>query len=432
MNNQKVTLNIEGKQYQLPVISGSESDKGIDITKLYSQSGYLSHDPGFGNTSACKSKIAYIDGEKGILRYRGIPIEELAEHSRFIEVAYLLIWGELPKREQMNDFSELLTDNALLHENLKNHFEGFPRNAHPMAMLSAMINALGCYHPELAELDSHENLMAAAAKLISKVRTIAAFSYKMSRGEPFMYPDPNRRYVSNFLHMMFSLPHLRYEASPEIAKAIDMFLMLHGDHEQNCSTTTVRIVASSGANLFSSISAGVCALWGRLHGGANMAVIDMLEKIHKGNISIADCIKMAKDKDNEFRLMGFGHRVYRNFDPRAKLLKKACDDVFAKLNHSDPLLDIARELEDAALNDSYFQDRKLYPNVDFYSGLILRAVGIPLNMFTVMFAIGRLPGWIAHWHEVNSQNSRIARPRQIYTGYKMRHYVPMKQRENTK
>ncbi len=426
---EKATIKIDGKEFTYPIIKGSENEKGIDISKLRGDSGHITLDPGFGNTGSCESKIAYIDGEKGILRYRGYAIEDLAKNSSFIEVAYLLIWGELPKADKLLDFSELLTDNALLHENLKSHFEGFPWNAPPMAMLSAMINALSCYHRELAEPVCHDTEIALAARLISKIRTIAAFSYKMSLGEPFVYPDPNLRYVSNLLHMMFSLPHQNYALEPEVARAIDALLMLHADHEQNCSTSTVRIVASSGANLFSSISAGICALWGRLHGGANMEVIKMLEDIHEGGLSIEKCVEMAKDKNSDFRLMGFGHRVYKNHDPRAVILKEACDKIFEKLNHSDPLLDIARSLEEVALKDQYFIDRNLYPNVDFYSGLILRAIGIPTNMFTVFFAIGRLPGWIAHWREVKQSGvSRITRPRQVYTGETLREYTPMENR----
>ena len=426
---EEAVLKIDDKEYRLPIVVGSEGERAIAIDKLRAQSGCITLDAGYGNTGSCKSDVTFIDGEKGILRYRGIPIEELAERSRFIETAYLLISGELPTKDQHARFSEALTDNALLHENLKSHFEGFPWNAPPMAMLSAMINALSCYHSELAAPDCQEELEALAARLMSKIRTIAAFSYKMSRGEPFIYPDPARRYVSNFLHMMFSLPHDDYEAPPEVHRAIDQLLMLHADHEQNCSTSTVRMVASAGANVFSSIAAGVCALWGRLHGGANMAVLDMLEQIHNGNLSIAKCMELAKDKDSGFRLMGFGHRVYKNFDPRARILKDACEGMFKVLKHRDPLVDIARSLEEAALKDSYFLDRRLYPNVDFYSGLILRAVGLPTNMFTVVFAIGRLPGWIAHWREVSEdRDSRIARPRQIYTGKKERHYIPLDER----
>jgi len=425
----KVTLKIEGKEYAYPVVTGTENEKGIDIGRLRSDCGYVTLDPAFANTGACQSAITYVDGEKGILRYRGIPIEELAEHSTFIEVADLLIWGTLPTENHRTRFSQLLTDNELLHENLKNHFEGFPWSSHPMAMLSAMINALSCYHMDLVLPDTPKDMEAAAARLISKVRTIAAFSYKMSRGEPFMYPDPQRRYVANLLHMMFSQPHELYEAPREVARAIDVFLMLHADHEQNCSTSTVRMVASAGANLFASIAAGICALWGRSHGGANQAVVEMLERIHAGGLSVKQVVEKAKDKNNGFRLMGFGHRVYKAYDPRAKILKKVCDELLAVLDIDDPLVNIARELEEAAMNDAYFVDRKLYPNVDFYSGIILRAVGIPTNMFTVLFAIGRLPGWIAHWKEVtDDKNTRIARPRQIYTGSQERRYVPMEQR----
>jgi len=402
-------LRIGSNEYELPLIQGTEAETAVDVTKLREQSGCVGYDPGFANTAACKSAVSFVDGEKGVLRYRGFPIEELAAKSEFIEVAYLLIWGELPNQSQRQRFSELLTDSALLHENLKSHFEGFPWNAPPMAMLSAMINALSCYHLDLAAPSEPVLMEEAAAKLISKIRTIAAFSYKMSRGEPFIYPDPARRYVPNFLHMMFSLPHDSYEAPPAVAHALDLVLMLHADHEQNCSTSTVRIVASSQANLFSSVAAGVCALWGRLHGGANVAVIEQLQQIKDGGLSVSKCLEMAKDKTNNFRLMGFGHRVYRNYDPRARILKEHCDKLFAELQHDDPLLHIARDLEEAALKDSYFVDRGLYPNVDFYSGIVLRAIGIPTNMFTVIFAMGRLPGWIAHWREVNQDPAaRIA------------------------
>ncbi|MBN2211045.1 MAG: citrate synthase, partial [Sedimentisphaerales bacterium] len=395
MNN-KALLKIGEKQYELPIIEGSEGEVGFDITRLRGESGCITYDPGYANTGSCQSAITYIDGEKGILRYRGIPIEELAEHSTFIEVAWLLIWGDLPDPQQRRRFSNLLTDNALLHENLKNHFEGFPWNSHPMPMLSAMINALSCYHHELVNPDMPDALEEAAAKLISKIRTIAAFSYKMTNGSPFIYPDPRRRYVPNFLHMMFSLPHYDYEAPQELHRAMDLLLMLHADHEQNCSTSTVRMVASAGANLFASVAAGVCALWGPLHGGANQAVVEMLQQIHEGDLSIKNYLEKAKDKNSPVRLMGFGHRVYKNYDPRARILKKSCEAMFKVLERHDPLLDIARELEQRALEDNYFVERKLFPNVDFYSGLILRAIGIPTDMFTVIFAMGRLPGWIAN------------------------------------
>ena len=427
---EEAIIKLDGKEYTFPVVTGSEKEKAIDIQKLRSTTGYITLDPGYGNTGSCESAITFINGEKGILRYRGIPIEELAEKSYFIETAFLLIWGRLPSASEMQRFSNALTDHALLHENFKYHFEGFPANSHPMAILSAMINALSCYHQELIEPNDDDSVFMATAKLISKVRTIAAFSYKMTRGEPFRYPDPNRRYVSNLLHMMFSLPHRPYDPSPTVARALDRILLLHADHEQNCSTSTVRMVASSKANLFTSISAGVCSLWGPLHGGANMAVIEMLESIHKGGWKIKDCIEKAKLKDSDFRLMGFGHRVYRNYDPRARILKQSCDEIFAELKRTDdPLLEIALELEEAALNDEYFIERKLYPNVDFYSGIILRAIGIPVNMFTVLFAIGRMPGWIAHWRELTlDETTRISRPRQIYTGNTECGYVSLEDR----
>jgi len=426
---EKALIRLEGVEYELPVVVGSEGEKAVDIGKLRGQSGYITLDPGFVNTGSCQSGITFIDGEKGILRYRGIPIEELAGHSDFIEVADLLIWGNLASIRMRKRFLELLTDNAMLHENLKHHFEGFPWTAHPMAMLSAMVNALSCYHPLLALPHKPREIELAAAILISKIRTIAAFVYKMSLGQPFVYPAPDLGYAENFLHMMFSLPHSPYTAEPEVARAMDLILLLHADHEQNCSTSTVRMVASSGANLFASISSGIAALWGPLHGGANQAVIEMLESIHEGKLSPARCIELSKDRSSGFRLMGFGHRVYKNHDPRARILKEICPKVLKALNRQDPLLDIALELEELALKDDYFVERKLYPNVDFYSGIILRAMGIPSNMFPVIFAIGRLPGWIAHWRELaDSEESRIARPRQIYTGHTERHWIPLEER----
>ncbi len=430
---EKAILKLNGQDYELPIIMGTEGEKGIDITKLRAMTGYITLDPGFANTGSCESSITYIDGEKGILHYRGIPIEELAEHSDFIEVADLLIWGSLAPANLRERFTDLLSANALIHENLKNHFEGFPWNSHPMAMLSAMVNALSCYHAVLAQPQNPREIELATAILISKIRTIAAFSYKMSRGEPFMYPDPNRMYAENLLHMMFSTPHESYEAPPEVSKAMDTILMLHADHEQNCSTSTVRMVASSKANLFASVASGIAALWGPLHGGANQAVIEMLESIHEGGFSPEDCIEMAKDKESSFRLMGFGHRVYKNYDPRARILKKICPKVLDALHVNDPLLDIAQELEELALNDDFFIERKLYPNVDFYSGIIMRAIGIPTNMYPVMFAIGRLPGWIAHWKELNEDPSfRISRPRQIYIGNTIEKYIPLEQRPEKK
>jgi citrate synthase len=422
-------LKLDGKVYKLPIVEGSEKERGIDISALRNDTGHITLDDGYGNTGSCKSAITFIDGEKGILRYRGISIEELAEKSTFIEVAYLLIFGKLPTSAELRKVSDMLTENELLHENMKHHFEGFPATAHPMAILSSMINAAGCFYPELLETDGKAHFSLHVARLISQVRTIAAFAYRQSRGLPINYPKPDLKYTANFLHMMFSLPHQDYDLKPEVVKALDLILVLHADHEQNCSTSTVRMVASSKANLFASVAAGVCALWGPLHGGANQAVLEMLDEIHRSGDDGSKFINAAKDKTSGKKLMGFGHRVYKNYDPRAKIIKKACDEVLAKLNVSDPLLDIARKLEDAALKESYFVERKLYPNVDFYSGIIMRALGIPVEMFTVLFAIGRMPGWIANYKEVMEEPTRIYRPRQIYIGPTLNSYVPIKDRK---
>jgi citrate synthase len=423
------TLTIGDKKLELPIVEGTEQEKAIDISQLRSTTGYITLDPAFGNTGACTSKITFIDGEKGILRYRGIPIEVLAEKSTFIETAWLLIFGRLPNKEELDRFSNRLTINAHLHEAMKHHFEGFPVDAPPMAMLSAMLNTLACFHASLFTLDTDEKFEEAAARAISKVRTITAFIYRRAMGLPYIYPDPKLRYVANFLHMMFSMPYEQHMVDPAVEEALNMILLLHADHEQNCSTSTVRMVGSSEANMFASLAAGVCALWGPLHGGANVAVLEMLDAIHKGGLSPQQCIQMAKDKSSPFKLMGFGHRVYKNFDPRARILKASADKVLAKLGVKDPLLDIAMELEALALKDSYFVERKLYPNVDFYSGIIMRAMGIPVNMFTVMFAIGRLPGWISQWKEqADDPTTRIARPRQIYTGNNLSEYVPIEKR----
>jgi citrate synthase len=422
-------LILDGKSCKLPIVEGTEQERAVDISTLRDQTGYITLDDGYGNTGSCKSQITFIDGEKGILRYRGIPIEELAEKSTFIEVAHLLIMGKLPSSPELRRFSDLLTENELLNEAMRYHFEGFPPYAHPMAILSAMINATSCYHAELLTEQMRDSFVVQAARLLSKVRTVAAFSYRKSRGLPAIYPKPELKYTANFLHMMFSLPNQDYELKPETVKALDLIFLLHADHEQNCSTATVRMVASSRANLFASAAAGVCALWGPLHGGANQAVLEMLEEIHKSGDDGSRFIAAAKDKHSGKRLMGFGHRVYKHYDPRAKIIKKACDDVLAKLHISDPLLDIAKHLEEAALRDSYFVERKLYPNVDFYSGIIMRAIGIPVEMFTVMFAIGRMPGWIANYKEVMEAPTRIYRPRQIYTGPTLNHYVPIKERK---
>ncbi len=422
-------LEFEGQVQELPVIEGTEKELGIDISQLRTQSGLVCLDDGFGNTASCKSAITFIDGDKGILRYRGIPIEELAEQSTFIETAYLLIWGHLPNRDQLRIFSDHLMDEAMIHENMKFIFEGFPSTAHPMAILSAMINAIGCFEP-VGEVHDEKQFERAAAALLAKVCTIAAFSYRKSHGLPFNYPNPAYKYAANFLHMMFTMPYKEYVPIPEAAHALDMLLLLHADHEQNCSTSTVRMVASSRANIYASTAAGVCALWGSRHGGANQAVLEMLEQIHQEGDDGSKFIDAAKDKNSGRRLMGFGHRVYRNYDPRAKIIKKACDDLLHKMGISDPLLDIARKLEEEALSDSYFIERKLYPNVDFYSGIIMRALGIPTQLFTVMFSIGRMPGWIAQYKEISDDTTtRIARPRQIYTGKSLNHFIPLSERK---
>ncbi len=424
-----VKVEINGEVLELPVITGSENEKGVDISQLRKQTGHITVDPSYGNTGSCLSEITFIDGDKGILRYRGIPIEQLADKSNFVETCYLIIFGDLPTQKQLSKFSQLLTKNEMLHEGMRHHFDGFPIGAHPMAILSAMINALSCYHPELLKLDDDEDFNEVATRLISKVRTIAAYSFKKSMGQPFIYPRPDLGYCENMLHMMFSIPGRDYEPSPEVIRALNLLLILHGEHEQNCSTSTVRMVGSSQANDFASCSAGVCALWGPLHGGANMAVIKMLEQIQESGISFDDYIAQVKDRKNDIRLMGFGHRVYKNFDPRAKIIKKAADDVLSSLGITDPSLELAKKLEEFTLSDEYFVSRNLYPNVDFYSGIIMRALGIPLEMFTVIFAIGRMPGWIAQWKEVHDDpNGRIYRPRQIYTGHMERDYMPIGQR----
>jgi citrate synthase len=427
------TLQIDGKELQLPVIIGSEGEKAVDIGKLRADTGYITYDDGFGNTGSCLSKITFIDGEVGVLRYRGYPIEQLAEKSNFIESALLVMNGELPTPEQRASFSQLLTANAPLREGLVRFIQSFPRDAHPMAVLSATLNALGAYYPHLAS-NNHQNDLEhfdeAAAIAISKVRTIAAHTYRVSKGLPFNYPNPKLGYCENFLHLMFSEPYAEYVPTPEVAQALNLFLLLHADHEQNCSTSTVRMVASAGANLFASISAGVNALWGPLHGGANMAVIEMLKNIHAEGDDGTKFIAAAKAGKGE-RLMGFGHRVYKNYDPRAKIIKTSFYKALASLGiKDDPLLNIAMKLEECALNDPYFVQRKLYPNVDFYSGLIMRALGIPENMFTVMFAIGRMPGWIAQWREVAANPKlKIYRPRQVYVGEPQRNYVPANLRQ---
>lgn len=425
-------LELDGKVYELPVVVGTEGERAIDISRLRAETGYITLDDGYANTGSCVSKITFIDGERGILRYRGYPIEELAEKSGFIETAYLIIYGHLPTSAELRRFSDLLTENELLHEDMKFHFEGFPPNAHPMAILSSMINAASCYHPRLMEGYNPEHFDLQCARLMSKVRTIAAFAYRKSRGLPIIYPKPVYKYTANFLHMMFSQPYQDYDLKPDVVRALDLIFLLHADHEQNCSTSTVRMIASSRANLFACAAGGVCALWGPLHGGANVAVIHMLEEIRRDGDDGSKFLAAVKDKKTGRRLMGFGHRVYKNYDPRAKIIKEQCDRLLHVLQVNDPLLDIAKRLEEAALHDPYFVERKLYPNVDFYSGIMMRAIGIPVEMFTVIFAIGRMPGWIANYKEImDEQNSRIYRPRQVYTGSTLRHYVPIDQRNSS-
>ncbi len=415
-------LNIDGHEYKLPVVGGTEGEKGIDIRGLRAKTGYITLDEGYGNTGSCQSSVTFVDGQHGILRYRGIPIEELATHYSFPRIAYLIIFGELPSDEQYSRFSSNLTNFQMIHEDMKFHFEGFPSSAHPMAILSAMINAAGCFIPELND-ESHKKLLYRhATRLLSQVRTLAAYAYRKSLGLPAMYPKRKYNYTENFLHMMFSTPGDEYEPNPAAVAALDLIFLLHADHEQNCSTSTVRMVASSRSNMFASAAAGVCALWGYQHGGANQAVLEMLHKIEKDGDDGTKFLERVKDKNSRTRLMGFGHRVYKNHDPRALIIKSRCDDLLEKLHINGSLFDIAKKLEEAALNDPYFIERNLYPNVDFYSGLIMEAIGIPLEMFTVIFAIGRMPGWIANYKEViENPRGKIYRPRQIYQGSPLRH-----------
>jgi citrate synthase len=426
----KTELKIDDKTIDLPVVVGTEDEHAIDIGKLRAQTGYVTIDPAYMNTASTKSAITFLDGERGILRYRGIPIEELAEKSTFVEVAYLLIYGHLPTKPELAAFSEQLTRHSMIHEDMKRFYDGYPGTAHPMAILSAMVLSLSSFYPQALDVKNRDEQEATIARLLSKMRTIAAFSYKKSIGQPFVYPRNNLSYCANFLNMMFSVPAEPYEIDEEIVRVLNLLLILHADHEQNCSTSTVRQVGSSQANLFASVAAGICALWGPLHGGANEEVLTMLEAIKADGSGPKKFVELAKKKDSGFRLMGFGHRVYKNYDPRAKIIKVAADKVMSKMKHPDPLLDIAKTLEEAALSDPYFIERKLYPNVDFYSGIIYRALGIPTNMFTVMFAIGRTPGWIAHWKEMmEDPTTKIFRPRQVYTGAALTHYVSMDQRK---
>ena len=419
-------LEFNGSSYEFPIIVGSEDEVGIDFTKLRAMSGAVAFDPGYGNTGSCESGITFIDGEQGILRYRGYPIEQLAEKSDFIETSYLVINGELPTKEQYEEFTYKLTHHTLIHEDMRRLFEHFPKGAHPMAVMSSMATSLSAFYPESEDPEVIElNII----RLIAKFKTLAAFAYKKAIGQPYIYPRNDLSYAADFLHMMFAVPSEMYEISDVLERALNLLLILHIDHEQNCSTSTVRMVGSSRANLFASIGAGVCALWGPLHGGANQAVLEMLEMIRADGGDYQKYMDMAKDKSSDFRLMGFGHRVYKNFDPRAEILKKSAAEVLDTLGRSDPLLDIARNLEQIALKDEYFVERNLYPNVDFYSGILYRAMGIPIDMFTVMFALGRLPGWIAQWKEMRDDpKGRINRPRQIYTGANVRDYQAIENR----
>ncbi|ACY49103.1 citrate synthase [Rhodothermus marinus] len=419
-------LILDDTTVELPVIVGTEGERAIDIRKLRAQTGYITYDPGLANTGSCQSSITFIDGEAGVLRYRGYAIEDLVEHSSFVEVCYLLIYGELPTRAQLEQFQDRLTHHSLLHEDMKKFFEGYPPSAHPMSVLSAMVASLSTYYPDSTDPEITELNMI---RLLAKLKTIAAFSYKKSIGQPYIYPRNDLSYTADFLHMMFAVPSEPYEVPPLFEKVLDVLLILHADHEQNCSTSTVRMVGSSGADLFASISAGISALSGPLHGGANQAVIQMLEAIREDGGNYQKYLEKAKDPNDPFRLMGFGHRVYKNFDPRARLIKKLVDQVFNEMGINDPLLEIAQKLEEAALKDEYFIERKLYPNIDFYSGILYRAMGIPTNMYTVLFAMGRLPGWIAQWKEMREDpHTRIYRPRQIYQGSTHRPYVPIDQR----
>ena len=420
-------LEVNEKSIDLPLVMGSESEIGIDISKLRSQTKAITLDPGFVNTGSCESGITYLDGEKGILRYRGYPIEQLAEKSNFLEVSYLLIYGELPTNLQLNDFEYNVKQHTLLHEDVRHIYQAFPKDAHPMAILSSIVCALSTFYPDFSATDS-EAVDLAIWRLMGKLPTIAAWSYKKNIGQPFVYPINEFTYTKNFLNMLFGVPTTNYEVPEEFVKALNVLFILHADHEQNCSTSTVRLVGSSEANLFASISTGIAALWGPLHGGANQAVLEMLKQIHNDGGDVQKFVKLAKDKGSGFRLMGFGHRVYKNFDPRATILKGYCDKILDLLGTPDPLLDIAKQIEEAALTDEYFIERNLYPNVDFYSGIIYKALGFPTDMFTVLFSLGRLPGWIAHWLEMRNGISKIGRPRQIYTGQTERNYVSLSQR----
>lgn len=423
-------LIIGDKTFEMPIITGTENEKAIDISKLRQETGLITYDPGFANTGACLSSITFMNGEEGILRYRGFPVEQLAEYSSFVETAYLLINDQLPTQPQLQRFSVLLNDHSLVHEDMRHFFNNYPRRAHPMGILSSMVNALRAFYPEIPERSEEEEINMTVTRLLSKVRTMAAISYKISRGHKVVYPRQELSYAANFLNMMFDSPVRPYEIDPDLVRALNIFWILHADHEQNCSTAAVRLVGSARVNLYAAISAGICALWGPLHGGANQAVIEMLEAIQANGGNVKPYLARARDKNDPFRLMGFGHRVYKTYDPRAKIMKEQCHKILNKLKTHDPLLDIAMELETAARDDAYFIDHNLYPNLDFYTGIVLRALGIPMNMFTVMFAIGRLPGWISQWKEsMEDPHWKLHRPRQIYTGLNQRDYIPLEKRE---
>ena len=420
-------LDLGDRKISLPIFTGSEGERAIDIRKLRTDTGLITYDPGFVNTGACESSITFLDGEKGILRYRGYEIQDLAEHCEFIEVAYLLIHGKLPTKAERQRYAKLLNRNSMLHEDMQAFFRNYPERSHPMAVASAMAVSLSSFYPEMEDADEEKSI--AATRLISKLRTMAAFSYKKSIGEPFVYPSSKMTYCENLLNMMFASPVSDYKVDPVLVKAMNQLLILHADHEQNASTSVVRMVGSTGANLYASVAAGICALWGPLHGGANQEVMEMLETILKSGGDVDKMIARAKDPNDDFRLFGFGHRVYKTYDPRAKVAKQVCTEVLKKMGMNDPLLDIAMKLEERALQDEYFVKRKLYPNVDFYTGITYRAMGFPTDMFTVLFAIGRLPGWISQWYELhNDPSQKINRPRQIYTGPTPRAFVPIEQR----
>ncbi len=424
-----VELIYQGRSYSLPLIEGTCGEEAVDISTLRSTTGLITYDPGFVSTGSCQSKITFLDGEKGVLLYRGIPIEQLAEHSNFIETSFLLIYGHLPSREELDYFNYHVTHHSMIHESLKNLYDGFPNNPHPMAVCSAVVGSLATFYEDQLNVQNEREIEITTHRLLAKMPTIAAYSYKKSIGQPFSYPQNALTYTENFLHMMFSNPCEDYEVDPLAAKVLDTLLILHADHEQNCSTSTVRLVGSSGCNLYSSVSAGIYALWGPLHGGANQAVIEMLQSMMETGGNVKQFVDKAKDPNDPFRLMGFGHRVYKNFDPRCQIIKKLAHEVFDKLGVNEPLLDLAQKLEDIALKDDYFLSKKLYPNVDFYSGLIYKALKIPINMFPVLFAIGRLPGWIAHWTELQGdQDFKIGRPRQIYRGRGKTDYTSLKER----